>query len=84
MDKHDPDAVQFYHFLQLLHDGKNNSDDWTLFKEKSIRYFKGNMLWKQNGFDDTNCIHLYSTNADVQNHNAKCLKQLQNPNEKLK
>jgi ATP-dependent exoDNAse (exonuclease V) alpha subunit len=80
IDPNDPDAVLFNGFQIRLRDGLNTPDgDLLLVREKCSRHSMGLQEWKNRGFDDPNVPHLFCTNVEVNDHNARCITALGKP-----
>lgn len=70
-------------FLLALRDGKVNIDQWTWFNEKC----KETAIRARGNFDrfevNSDCVHIYTTNAEVHQHNHRKLRSLNKAVNKL-
>jgi hypothetical protein len=79
VEKSDKDAVSFLEFLNRLRDGECSASDWNYVCSHCSQDSMGMDEWKRRGFQDPDLMHLYTTNREVHEHNAKSLKALNKP-----
>jgi hypothetical protein len=79
VDKSDPDSIFFTNFLLRLRDGKVTEDDWMKLKTSCSKSAMGSAEWERRGFNSDDAIHLFPTNAKVNEHNQRRLQCTKNP-----
>jgi len=79
LNSDDPDAARFGLFLWRLCNGECTDTDWNTVREICSYFKMGKEQWKRRGFDSPETTHLYCTNREVNEHNTKCIKELDMP-----
>ena len=80
--KQDPNALSAQWFLEIMdrvRDGKCTEEDWLLVSKVCSRDTMGEREWNEHFGNDEEIMYLFTTNAKVDNHNAKMLKKLNKP-----
>ena len=75
----DAETARFLAILDRMRDGLNTEEDWIHVKQICSRDTMGEIEWGKRFGNDGEITFLFTTNAKVDNHNHRRLKQLDKP-----